>query len=40
MKLGIPFPDGYSTCVRVCQGGKGPDWMTYPEGVEPQQEVV
>ena len=31
MKLGIPCPDGYSACVKMCQGGKAPDWMTHPE---------
>ena len=40
MKLGIPITDGYSACVKMCQGGKAPDWMTHPEGAEPQQEVV
>ena len=35
MKLGIPFTDGYSACVRMCQGGKAPDWTTHPEGWSP-----
>ena len=40
MKLGIPFPDGYTACMKMCQGGKASDWMTHLEREEYQQEVV